>query len=112
MRKTSDLINEMLAEAKTAWLVAIVVGFEQETKFVFSSRRHPLEELNQLVQRGGSPIGLLRFDREGSAVQGFYRPFLEYADSDWVNNYLAGLLDHTGEIIQLSRHQHTFPVAS
>ena len=39
MRKTSDLVNEMLAEAKNAWLVAIVVGFEQETRFVFSSRK-------------------------------------------------------------------------
>jgi hypothetical protein len=112
MRKTTDLIDEMFAEAKTAWLVAMVIGFEQETKFVFSSKRHPLEELNQLVQSGGSPLGLLRFDREGSAIQGSYRPFFEYADSEWVKNYLAGLLDHTGEIIQLSREQHTFPVAS
>jgi hypothetical protein len=112
MRKTSDLIDEMFAEAKTAWLVAIVVGFRQETKFVFSSRRHPLEELDQLVQRGGSPVGLLRFDREDSALQGSYLPFREYAEEEWVKQYLAGLLDHTGDIIALSREQHTFPVAS
>src|SRR5665647_3653766 len=74
MRKTSDLVEEMLSEAKKAWLVAIAVGFEKETKFVFSSRRHPLEELNQLVQKGGSPIGLLLFDKENSTIQGSYRP--------------------------------------
>ncbi|MGA2918004.1 hypothetical protein [Methanoregula sp.] len=112
MRKTSDLVDEMRAEAKDAWLVAIVVGFETETKFVFSSRRHPLEELNQLVHNGGSPIGLLRFDKEHAMIQGSYRPFGEYENEDWVKKYLAGLLDNTGEIIELSQQQtHDFPKA-
>ena len=66
MRKTSDLVNEMRPEAKGAWLVAIAVGFEKETKFVFSSQKQPLGELNQLVQKGGSPIGLLRFDKDSA----------------------------------------------
>jgi len=112
MRKTSDLVDEMLAEAKNAWLVAIAVGFENETKFVFSSRRHPLEELDQLVKKGGSPIGLLRFDKENSTVQGSYRPFKEYENEEWVKKYLAGLLENTGEIIELSRQKHSFPAAS
>jgi|SRR5208337_450863 len=112
MRKTSDLVDEMLAEAKKAWLVAIAVGFEGETKFVFSSQRHPLEELNQFVKEGGSPIGLLRFDKEDSTVQGSYRPFEEYADEEWVTKYLAGLLENTGEIIGLSRQKQSIPEAS
>jgi hypothetical protein len=112
MRKTSELVDEMRAEAKNAWLVAIAVGFETETKFVFSSRRHPLEELDQLVRNGGSPIGLLRFDKEGSAVQGSYRPFEEYETEEWAKKYLDGLLDNTGEIIALSQQQpHGFPKA-
>ncbi len=52
MRKTSDLVQEMRTEAKNAFLVAIAVGFENETKFVFSSSAHPLEDLNKLVQSG------------------------------------------------------------
>jgi hypothetical protein len=111
MRKTSDLVNEMLTEAKKAWLVAIAVGFENETKFVFSSRRHPLEELDQLVQKGGSPIGLLRFDKENSTIQGSYRPFEEYKNEAWVKEYLAGLLANAGDIIALSQHKHSFPTA-
>jgi hypothetical protein len=112
MRKTSDLVDEMRAEAKNAWLVAIAVGFETETKFVFSSRRHPLEELDQLVLNGGSPIGLLRFDKETSTVQGSYRPFVEYEKEDWAKKYLAGLLDKTAEIVELSQQQtHSFPKA-
>jgi hypothetical protein len=112
MRKTSDLVEEMLAEAKNAWLVAIAVGFENETKFVFSSRRHPLEELDQLIQKGGSPIGLLRFDKENSTIQGSYRPFEEYENEEWAKKYLAGLLDNAGDIIDISRQKHSFPTAS
>jgi len=111
MRKTSDLINEMRNEAKNAWMVAIAVGFESETQFVFSSTKYPLEELNNLIKRGGSPVGLLRFDKKGTSIQGLYRPFEEYADAAWAKEYLAGLLNNTGEIVALSQNQPKSPVA-
>jgi hypothetical protein len=111
MRKTTDLITEMLQEAKSAWLVAIAVGFENETRFVFSSQKLPLGELNQLVQKGGSPLGLLRFEKENAAIQGSFRPFEEYENEEWVKKYLAGLLDNTGDIISLSQEQRGIPAA-
>lgn len=111
MRKTSDLVNEMLKEAKNAYLVAIAVGFENDTRFVFSSQRQPLMELNQLVQKGGSPIGLLRFEKENSHIQGSFRPFEEYANEEWATKYLTDLLDNSGEIISLSQQQTSFPTA-
>lgn len=109
MRKTADLIEEMKAEAKKAWLVAIAVGFEHETKFVFSSGSRPLEDLNTLVKRGGAPIGLLRFEKDNSSVQGSYRPFGEYENEPWVQQYLGGLLENTGEIIAISQNQKDLP---
>ena len=109
MRKTSDLVNEMRTEAKNAWLVTIAVGFEKETKFVFSSSTHPLEDLDTLVKTGGAPIGLLRFEKENTSVQGSYRPFGEYENEPWVKNYLSGLLENTGEIIALSQQQQNLP---
>ena len=109
MRKTSDLIQEMKEEAKKAWLVAIAVGFENETKFVVSSGSHPLEDLNTFVKRGGAPLGLLRFEKENTSVQGSYRPFEEYENELWVKNYLAGLLENTEEIIVESQHQQNVP---
>ena len=109
MRKTADLVSEMQEEAKTAWLVAIAVGFENETKFVFSSSKQPLESLNTLVKGGGFPIGLLRFEKENSTVQGSYRPFEEYENVPWVKDYFTGLLDNTEEIIVLSRNQQNLP---
>jgi len=111
MRKTSDLVSEMLTEAKDAWLVAIVVGFQTEPKFVFSSQKHAIERLNEHVTNGGAPLGLLRFDKENGSIQGSYRPFLEYENEEWVNHYLAGLLDHAGDIVALSRQMPAFPKA-
>lgn len=105
MRKTSDLVNEMRTEAKTAWLAAIAVGFETETKFVFSSSAHPLEDLNAFVKKGGAPIGLLRFEKENTTVQGSFRPFEEYQNEPWVAGYLSGLLDNTEGIIVESQDQ-------
>jgi hypothetical protein len=112
MRNTADLVREMLAEAKTAFLVAIAVGFESDTKFVFSTALHPVQELNNHVKAGGSPIGLLRFDREGTDIQGSYRPFVEYANQEWVSGYLSGLLENTGEIVAMSQSRMIVPVAS
>jgi hypothetical protein len=109
MRKTSDLVNEMRTEAKNAWLVAIAIGFEKETKFVFSSSAHPLEDLNKFVKTGGAPIGLLRFEKENTTVQGSYRPFGEYENDPWVADYLSGLLENSEGIIVESQYQHNVP---
>ncbi len=111
MRKTADLVIEMFDEAKGARLVAMAVGFADETEFVFNTTPHPLEQLNALIKKGGSPIGLLRFERQGTELQGSYRPFEEYRDVAWANEYLAGLLKNAGEIIALSQQQPAFPGA-
>jgi hypothetical protein len=105
MRKTSELVDEMLKEAQEAWLVVIVVGFQNETKIVSSTSRQPLEELNKLVKEGGSPIGLLKFKKEGDTIQGEYRPFEEYEKIQWVPQYLAGLLDNAEGIVALSQQK-------
>lgn len=111
MRETADLVGEMLEEAKAAWLVAIAVGFENDTKFVFSTQNQPLAALNRLVEKGGHPIGLLRFEKQSSRVEGSYRPFEEYANEEWVLTYLAGLLDNMEYIISLSQQLNPLPSA-
>ncbi len=103
MRNTSDLVNEMLTEAKNTYLVAIAVGFPNETKFVFSSAKFPLIDLNKLVQMEGAPIGLLRFEKENAIIQGSFSPFFEYEKETWAGKYLAGLLENAGDILTLSQ---------
>ena len=112
MRKTSELVEEMFTETADAWLVAIVIGFPDETKFVFSNQADSLQELNRFVKNGGFPIGLLRFEKQNGIVQGSYRPFEEYAKEDWVRSYLEGLLENTGDIVAMSQKPRTIPVAT
>jgi hypothetical protein len=109
MRKTADLVQELREESKKAWLGAIAVGFEKDTKFVFSSSQHPLEDLNNFVKNGGSPVGLLRFEKTGKTVEGSYRPFAEYEKEEWASKYLAGLLENIENIIALSEYQQNVP---
>ena len=45
--------------------MAIAVGFETKTEFVFDSDEHPLQKLNGLVEAGGEPIGLIAFSNDG-----------------------------------------------
>lgn len=109
MKNTADLVNEMLTEAKSAWLVAIAVGFPDDTKFVFSPAKQPLKELNALVRQGGFPIGLLRFEKTTGVIQGSYRPFSEYEAEEWAGKYLAGLLENSETIIALSQQEANVP---
>ena len=64
-----------------------------------------------LYNAGGSPVGLIRFDRENGGLQGSYRPFEEYKDEAWAKEYLAGLLKNAAEIVALSQQQPAFPPA-
>jgi hypothetical protein len=111
MRTTAELVSEMRMVAKNAWLAAIAVGFENDTKFVFNTSPYALEELNNLVKQGGSPIGILRFEKTGTSIQGMYRPFVEYEDQTWAREYLAGLLENAAEIIALGQNPAKPPVA-
>ena len=84
-RTTKDLIDEMNGEkAKGFTLLAIIVGFENRTVFVFDSDPEPLRKLNELVKDGGEPIGLSGIRRIAKKVDFLIRPFTEYEGKDWV----------------------------
>jgi hypothetical protein len=102
-RSTSDLIAELREEAPKFKMVALVVGFEHETKFVF--HRPPddgdmLTELNGLISAGGEPIGLVGITRPGRGPAGkgraefMVRALAEYAGEEWVDGYLSAISDN------------------
>ncbi len=105
MRSTKDLVKELTEEATKLTMVAIAVGFDRETKFVFHRRdaekANLLSELNALVEAGGEPIGLVSYLilEPGNAC--FYtKPFPEYADESWVDGYLNSLMESVREIAE------------
>jgi hypothetical protein len=97
MRSTLDLINELENEAENFIIVAIAVGFERETKFVFhkpGEQQQIMEQLNEAIQKGGEPIGLvgIRQDQATKSRTFYTRPLAEFQGEAWVEKYLDSLM--------------------
>lgn len=92
MRTTVDLVKELNDEASKFWVCAICVGFESSTTFVFSNQTDQLERLNDAVNHGGEPVGLIGMTKEEGVVTLCSKPLQEHAGEGWVESYLTKLL--------------------
>jgi hypothetical protein len=50
---TTKYVSELFEEARQADFAAIVVGYDQETRFVWSTSKNPAAQLEPLVSSGG-----------------------------------------------------------
>ena len=78
MRSTKELIAELDAEATQHMNVAMVVAFENTTLPIFPADENRLMLLDNAVNVGGSPIGLIAFDRSTNGLTIATRVFPEY----------------------------------
>jgi hypothetical protein len=114
-RSTMDLIEELENEAQKfrqeavatgrQSLVALAVGFENRTVFVYDSegdKQSKLAKLNEAVAGGGEPIGMIAIiyaRREGT----FYSRLLaEYAHEPQLHSYLKKLITTCAQLIGVS----------
>ena len=96
MRTTKDLIDELEAEAPKFTRVALVVGFERTTEFVWwapPDDGDPLQKLNALIEEGGECVGLIGFTLGGRHGQVYARALADYGGGEWVGKYLASLTE-------------------
>jgi len=103
MRSTVDLIQELDAEAQKFWFCSIVVGFETSTIFVAGNQEDRLQMLNEAVEQGGEPIGLIAViktipeksfaDAQTETLTLSLKVFQEYAHEEWAEKYLGKLLE-------------------
>ena len=91
------LIDEDLLHEKD--MIALVVGFETETKFIFNHEPDKLHKLNAMVESGGNPVGYIRIERRGKEVSVEAKPLIEYAEQEQIKNYLEDLCQTTGKMI-------------
>jgi len=87
-RTTTELVQEMRAEAASADYLMLAVAFEEDTKFISShlTDELALKKLNEMVNDGGKPLGFIRANSkkiEGGKAQVFLETKV--------------LKDHTGE---------------
>lgn len=104
-RQPKDLINEMTREAGRFTRIAIAVGFESKTKFVWAYDEKKLNTLERLIEDGGEPVGLIAYtvsDIPGSThanLRFHSRVFAEYEGESWAADYLKGLGEETSQLI-------------
>jgi hypothetical protein len=92
-RSTIDLIRELEQEAGNFTEVALAVGFESTTIFVFSSDHNRQQKLDDAVVQGGEPIGFIGYDFHNKLLSVQTRAVDEHADEEWVGGYLNALTE-------------------
>lgn len=93
-RTTTDLIRELQERAEGLITVALVIGFETTTEYVFAHEapETALATLNAAITRGGEPIGFIGFVRDAPDSGRLRITALEeYAEEEWVEKYLLSL---------------------
>ncbi len=80
MRTTLDLIKELAEEANNFTGVALAVGFEHTTTFIFANQAEPLKALNAAIEAGGYPIGFMGWDMNNGLLTVQVRPIAEVCE--------------------------------
>jgi hypothetical protein len=104
MQSPAQLIDELESDAQAAKklasgakpfsLVALVVGFEDHTEFIFDhagDKETKLARLNDLISRQGEPVGKIAFVAESGNGTIYAQPTQKYAEESWVCDYLKSL---------------------
>ena len=94
-RTTASLIDELKAEAPKFDVLALAVGFEKETKFVFANDPDALKQLNEHVENGGYPMGYIGTVKTmKNRLEVRTRPLEEHAGDAFVPEYLHRLSEN------------------
>jgi hypothetical protein len=111
MRTTVDLIEELHAESIGSNVASLVVGFGNTTLFVCANAEDPLSELNEMIQNGGQPVGIIRMAQDGPELSLVGRPLEEYAGDDWIRQYLVSLTQtFRDQLLKLSPSARSGPI--
>lgn len=105
MRNSLDVITELREEAATDRfaIVALAIGFESTTAFIFSTDPNPVEKLNAFVRQGGEPVGFLGLTRGQKEMTVEARSLKEFERQQWVDEYLTILSASFGAQVKAAR---------
>ena len=92
MRTTDELIEKLMLESQGG-IACLIVEFKNRSLFVFSSADDPLRELNEMVENGGNPVGIMRMVKGKGSVLISVRPLEEFSKDRYINGYLTTLAE-------------------
>jgi hypothetical protein len=92
MRSAPELIAELEEAGSQFWLVQIVVGFENSTVFITASDANRLSLLQEAIDAGGQPIGMMAIDKSQGSLKILHTIYPENEeDAEWIEKYLENL---------------------
>jgi hypothetical protein len=100
MRTSTDLILELERERSHFKTVALAVGFENHTEYVFGHETNRAKKLANLMHKGGEPIGLMGIRIWGNTATVHTRLLEEYEGETWAKEYLESLASTFKEIAE------------
>ena len=98
--RTTAYLSELRAEASRADFAAIVIGYDELTRFVWSTSDDPASRLAGLLDAGGKAVAILGADVIGNAFIYRLNPFPEYEDDADTRRYLAAVGERIAEILE------------
>ena len=99
-RPIPEFMSELSDEAKRADFAAIVVGYDEQTRFVWSTCENPAARLEALLSAGGKPVAILGADIIGNAFIYRLNPFPEYEEDTRTRQYLSAVGQEVVSILE------------
>jgi hypothetical protein len=111
MRSTADLIVELKTEASRRWYCALVVAFEDRTIFITAAQEKALDLLNEAVNQGGIPIGLIAADKTGNelTMQSYIFPEHGGTAREEAGNLLQRIAEQVAQRLRKERREPSLP---
>jgi len=97
-----DLIQELKRRGEGALICGLAVGFPEQTLFVGSAAQEALKELEDLIDRGGIPLGFMRIDKieEEKLFELTIHVLDEYEEAD--REYCLDVLQKIGQNMKMN----------
>jgi hypothetical protein len=99
MRTTVELIEELSGEAAKFSAAYLIVGFESTNMTIRATDPDALKLLNEAVQSGGKPIGLIGVVWDGKTTRSYNRVLAEYVEEPWAHEFMNKVTDAKDKMV-------------
>jgi hypothetical protein len=96
----SRYLRGLLAAQKEMGIAAIVIGFDHQTRFVWSVNSDAAHQLKRLIDSGGRPVAILGLKTMSNHLIWRLDPFEEYADDEKARRYLEIVGQRVAELVE------------
>ena len=102
MRTPEELIAELDGEKHKFRVLALAIGFQSTTTFVFADEDNALANLKHEMHCGGVPVGFVGIVEDGERHILYSRPLLEHENEAWVDEYLHAVAEVVAKKLKFS----------